>query len=298
MDVPLKTHLWCASALLCCVGLLTAAAFANRVGDIEFFGYTDFAKPSQLLKELPIHIGDPITAQTKQRIRQAVLRVTGRPPTDVALICCDAHGDWTAFIGLPGPTVEKFSYYPPPKEDARLPTDVNELYSRLDTAIRAAVHKGGTAPQEDDSQGYSLINYPPARVLQLKLRQYALGHEDLLLRVLKDSSDARQRQIAADALGYGRQSPAQIAALVRATCDPDGEVRNNATRALGVLASSSPQLARQIPPDSFIAMIKSGVWTDRNKAAFVFMELTRARSPALLAKLRAQALEPLIEMAK
>jgi HEAT repeat protein len=143
-----------------------------------------------------------------------------------------------------------------------------------------------------------LVNYPPARALQLKLREYALTHENELLKVLKDSSDARQRRIAAEALGYARESPVQIAALVRATRDPDAEVRNNATRALGVLASSSPQVAAQIPADNFIAMMKSAVWTARNKASFVLMELTKSRNAALLAELRAQALALLFEMAK
>jgi hypothetical protein len=44
--------------------------------------------------------------------------------------------------------------------------------------------------------------------------------------------------------------------------------------------------------------LKSGIWTDRNKATWVLMQLTRTRNPVLLAELRAQALEPLIEMAE
>jgi hypothetical protein len=40
-------------------------------------------------------------------------------------------------------------------------------------------------------------------------------------------------------LGYGRQSDQQVDALVHASLDENGEVRNNAVRALEVLASRS-----------------------------------------------------------
>jgi hypothetical protein len=45
-------------------------------------------------------------------------------------------------------------------------------------------------------------------------------------------------------------------------------------------------------------MVKSGVWTDRNKASLVLLELTKTRSPALLSELRKEALPALFEMAK
>jgi hypothetical protein len=294
-----KTRLRCAPPLLCCVALLAASAYGkNRVGDIEFFGYTDFAKPSQLRKELSIRVRDLVTPQTEQQLRQTVKLNTFHAPTDVALVCCDAHHDYTVFIGLPGPTTVSISYYPAPKEHLRLPKNVVHIYYRLMDALGVAVRKGGSAPGEDDSRGYALTNDPTARSLELKLHNYAVGHEDELLGVLRDSSSAEQRQIAAATLGYARESRGQIMALVAATQDPDADVRNNATRALGVLASSSPQVADQIRAEPFIEMLKSGVWTDRNKALFVLVELTKTRNPALLANLRAQALQPLIEMAK
>jgi HEAT repeat protein len=127
---------------------------------------------------------------------------------------------------------------------------------------------------------------------------YAVRHQAKLLRVLRGSSDVEQRRIAAEVLGYAREFRAQISALVRATRDPDADVRNNAARALWVLASSNSRVADQIPAHSSIAMVKSGVWTDRNKASLILMELTKSRSPQLLEKLRKEALPALIEMAK
>ena len=129
------------------------------------------------------------------------------------------------------------------------------------------------------------------------MREYALQHKDELLRVLKSSSDSEERAMAADALGYGDQSQEQISALVWASRDPEETVRNNATRALAVLASSKPEAASQIPPEPFVAMLRSGIWTDRNKASMMLSVLTRSRDRKLLAQIRAQALDALIEMA-
>jgi HEAT repeat protein len=114
--------------------------------------------------------------------------------------------------------------------------------------------------------------------------------------VLESSSNAEQRAIAAQFMGYVHSSAAQINALVRASHDPEEDVRNNATRALWVLAASSPKRAERIPADGFIEMLYSRSWTDRNKSSLLLEVLTRSRDPKLLAQLRSRALDPLLEM--
>lgn len=284
----------------CLVLLVTVAACAqNRIGDIEFFGYTNFANPHQIRKELPVHVGDKIALlQTDTKVLKAIRFETGQEPTDVAFVCCDAHGNSTLFIGLPGPTTSRFHYYASPKGHERLPDNLNRLYRRLNHEWEAAVREGKVTAREDDSRGYALIKYPPAHALQIQLRKYALWHQAILLQVLRNSSDVEQRRIAAEGLGYARESQTQISALVRAASDPDAAVRNNAARALLVLAKSNPRVAAKIPARNFIAMVKSGVWTDRNKASLVLAKLTKSGSPLLLAKLRKEALPALIEMAE
>ena len=158
--------------------------------------------------------------------------------------------------------------------------------------------KGGDAPREDDSTGYALAHDHESRSLQLKLREYALTHESELLSMLESSADARQCVTSANALGYARKSTGQVAALVRASRDPDDDVRNEAIRALGVLASSDHRLASQIPATNFIDMINSGTWSDRNKGSFLLLELTRNRNPALLTALQTRPMDSLIEMSK
>jgi hypothetical protein len=100
-------------------------------------------------------------------------------------------------------------------------------------------------------------------------------------------------------LGYTRRSRSQINALARASLDSNSGVRNNATRALVVLAASDPKIANQIPAQSFIEMLLSGTWTDINKASALISDLTSGRSQKLLAQLRPpQVLARLIEMAR
>ena len=85
---------------------------------------------------------------------------------------------------------------------------------------------------------------------------------------------------------------------MQASRDSNAGVRNDATRALGVLLQSSPALAAQVLAATFIEMMLSGIWTDRNKSCSVLEPMSMARDPQLLARLRAEALDPLIEMAR
>jgi hypothetical protein len=87
----------------------------------------------------------------------------------------------------------------------------------------------------------------------------------------------------------------QNKALAEAVSDSDEEVRNNAVRALSVLAAARNGRPLAIDPQPFIALLFSGKWTDRNKGSLLLARLTEGRDPALLAALRNEALEPLVE---
>jgi hypothetical protein len=232
-----------------------------------------------------------------QQIRRVVRRITGKDATDIASGCCDQQGRGTLYIGLAGESSKTFRLNPKPSSPARLPPDLVALFGKLDAAISDAVHKGGDAPNEDDSQGFALIKSPPAHALQLELRKYVLAYEAELYPVLETSSDSQHRAWAVEALGYAQRSPRQIAALVRATRDPDDLVRNNSTRAIGVLLRADPAVASSIPVADFVEMAGSGVWTDRNKASSVLDLLTQSRDPKVLSQIEAGAWIPLLEMA-
>jgi hypothetical protein len=201
-----------------------------------------------------------------------------------------------AYIGLPGESYQALAFNPPPTGDVRFPKNAVALRQEMDEAWVNAVTKGHAT--EDDSEGFTLTNDPAARKAELALRDYALHNEAQILDVLTSSSDAHHRAIAAQMLGYGRQSREQIDALVRASLDPDGGVRNDAVRALAVLAGAKPELARMIPAGPFIQLLRSGKWSDHNKASLLLVSLTKTRDSGVLDRLRAEAPDSLLEMAQ
>jgi hypothetical protein len=267
----------------------------DHIADIEFFGYKG-VDIEAVRKALPVQPGGAYSGDTTRQVRDAVKLATGRDATDVAQVCCDDQGDLVLFVGLAGESSLTFLLNPEPTAKIGISSELAALYRRMDAAEVAAVRKGN-AEEEQPSPGYRLLKDSQARELELAVRRYALPHEAELLRVLESSSDGEQRAIATDVLGYARRSPHQIAALVHASRDANDDVRNNATRALGELVGAGTGVAKQIGPDTYIDMIRSNVWTDRNKASFLLLQLTRSRDPHLLARLRAEASDALIEMA-
>lgn len=313
----------------------TQSSQSIKIGEIEFFGVGDsnrleretskaqsgkrkarhsskeFSREDleQLRRALPVKEGDEFRFDsgeaTLAQMKQVVRQTTGRDATDINFVCCDDRGAAMIFIGLPGPAYRPFKYNPVltsslnprmnPRANPELPAQIVELVERVGDLASEAAQKDA---REDRSQGYALSLYPPFREVQLKIRAYALDHAGLLHRVLFMSSDAKQRRAAAYALGYAPQTDAQLASLAWASRDRSGAVLNDATRALAVLAQSDSRAAARIPTGHFVAMLRSGSWSDRNKAAMLLAVLTVKRKPTLLNALRKNALPALIEMAR
>jgi hypothetical protein len=272
----------------------------NRIGEIDFYGYAGLDL-DRIRTALPLREGDNLPSSDDDffdaisRVRESVKRVIGKAATDVAPVCCDPQGNTIIYIGLPGSSIRNVPYNRAPKGRLRLPSKAVSLYEQTMEANTAAVRKG--AAGEDDSKGYALSADPTLRAKELATREYATHHERLVLKVLNSSRHAEQRIAAAYFLGYAQQSRRQITALVRVSHDADETVRNNAVRALSVLAKSNPKVGAQMPTEGFVAMLSSGSWSDRNKAGWLLSELSTTRNRKLLEQLRGQALDSLIEMA-
>ncbi len=102
-------------------------------------------------------------------------------------------------------------------------------------------------------------------------------------------------------IGYAPVKRLAVEDLEYAMYDPDGDVRNNAMRALAAiadLAAHKPEQGIHVSPAPFIDLLNSPVWTDRNKTTFVLGELTEGGDPATLTAVRERALPALIEMAR
>lgn len=270
---------------------------AFQVGTIDFFGGQGM-DTAALLPKLPVRVGQPVkmeqVEQLQPAISAAVLTATGKATTDVNVVCCDQPGKVQLYVGLQGGSYRAASYAAAPTGDATLPEDGVVLYRNISKANEQAVESGHA--QEDDSNGYALSSVPAMHAIEVKMRAYALKHAGAIEDVLRGSKDAEERQAAAMLLGYAERSDEQVKDLALAAGDANSDVRNNAVRALVVLAAAQPLVGLEVKP--FVGMLYSGSWTDRNKASFLLFRITQARDPAVLKTLRDEAMGPLRDGAR
>ncbi len=288
-------------ALTCLLLLLIAIENAQsqqlRIGSIEYFG-TKAVDVDKVKRSLTVHEGDQMSLESLSslitQVKASVKKSIGSDATDVAPVCCDIHDGWTIYIGLPGKNSQTLKYNALPQETIDFPPEAVTLYRETMDILMESVHAQAT---EDRTKGYALSSYPHLRAKQLAMREYAVRNAALIHSVLNNSRDTEQRVVAAHLLGYAVHNNLQIRSLVHASHDPDDGVRNNAIRALAVLAESNREIARKIPAEDFVDMLNSGIWKDRNKGGFLLSALTIPRDPRLLRLLRARALDSLLEMA-
>lgn len=266
-----------------------------RVGIIDFYGLRTLA-PADLASALALQIGDTINPRIN--LKQRLLAVPGVADAELNAVCCEA-GRAILYVGIRETGSKAMTFVPAPNGSAQLPGDIIAAGKAFSDALYEGVRRGETG--EDDSAGYSLMSYAPARKIQLTLVDYARDHFAVLSNVLRNSSVAEQRALAAQVIAYAPDRAAVAAELLRAVADPASDVRNNAMRALAVMAvykQSHLDAPYDVPFTPFISLLNSLNWTDRNKAAFALSALTAARDPALLKALGDSAFDALAEMAR
>ena len=166
-------------ALILIVLLLAVVTFSQEnqwpIGEIDFYGYAGLDL-EKVRAALPLREGDDFSDSdfvgTLDRISAAITKVIGKPPTDIAVVCCDDKGSRMIYIGLPGKSMKNVPYNPSPKGTIRLPVGVIDLYQQTMEASSKAVQSGSI--KEDDSKGYALSTAPELRAKQLATREYVL----------------------------------------------------------------------------------------------------------------------------
>lgn len=281
------------------ISSFAATAQPSQISIIDFYGLRK-VKEQEVLKALQVKPGDSIGRIDKGAMIGRLLSMTGVQDAHIAMICCDdKEAKWMIFVGIAEQKPTGGRYYAEPERKVTLPDEMIDAYVEFLQKVQEAVMNGQAS--EDNTAGHSFMNYPPAKPVQEKMIAYAQKNVALLKDVLRNAAQARHRQAAAWMIAYAADKKEIAEHLLYAVRDPDEEVRNNATRALGTIvsyANKNPGTGIHIPAEPFIAMANSLVWTDRNKGVWVLMSLTEGRPPALMKQLKEQALASLIEMAR
>lgn len=273
-----------------------------RIGIIDFYGLRQVSE-TRARSALAVKEGDTILMAGDARpafLVESEHRLSLLPgvlSAHLNLVCCDG-GSGIIYVGIEEKDASILHFREGPQDRVRLPARVVQAGSEFSRALMAAVERGDAA--EDDSKGHALMHDPTARAIQERFIEHARNLTQLR-DVLRHSSDAEHRALAAQILGYAANKRDVIEDLVYGLSDPSESVRNNAMRALAVIAhaaSASPRQTLRIPVEPFIGLINSPVWADRNKAALALMELSESLDPELLSTLRSRAIVPLVEMAR
>jgi hypothetical protein len=272
-----------------------------RIQVVDFYGLRRVtpadAKAAMALKEgdtisLAGDARPPAIDASERRLKQ----LPGVANAHLSLVCCEAGGG-IVYVSVEEQGAPAFHFRSEPKGAERLAAEVVKAGEEFIQALTAAVQRGDSA--EELWNGQSVMRDPAARSVQMRFISWAREPETFR-NVLRNSSDASHRALAAHILGHAADPGAVIPDLVDAIADSSEEVRNNAMRALAVIAraqSGSPRPVR-VPPEPFVAMLDSPVWSDRNKASLALVELTASLDRGLLLYLRREALVPLTEMAR
>jgi hypothetical protein len=269
----------------------------RTIGTIDFYGLRRLTV-DQLRGALTFRVGDSIARGDHAFFaasEQHLMKLPEVSRAHIEVICC-SDGRPAVFVGIEEKHGSVMHFRPAATGAIRLPPEVVQTGAEFDRVLMKAVLSGHA--QEDDSQGHALLDAAAARPVEDRMIAIARNELTLLRQVLHQSADAQHRALAAQLLGYAGDLQAVVPDLVYAMSDPDGDVRNNAMRALMVFTMARDVKAPKVPYRPFIALLNSPVWTDLNKASGALMQLARTRDPALLTMLRDQALASLVEMAR
>ncbi len=286
--------------LLGMVGLACrASAQIETLGGLEFYGLKQVSE-GEVREAVQLKEGDavPATPMAMEAIKRRLLALPGVQDVTLNRVCC-VQGKTVFFVGIEEKGRRALQFRVAPQGKVRLDPEVVEAGEAFNKALTEALTQGDTT--EDETQGYALMHYPGGRAVQERFLGFARPDPRRFQDVLRHSSDASHRAWAAQVLGYAAiDNQKVIDDLVFGMSDPDSNVRNNAMRALAVRAvylQDHPNVHVHIPSLPFVRLLNSLDWTDRNKAGFALIQLSRKRDVALLKSLRKEALPALIEMA-
>lgn len=290
-------------AIAACVCALLAAAAARAqefppIEIVDLFGVRTLDERA-VRDALPFREGDTIksTDDDKEALERAVAAALDVAAVRFALVCCTASRGSILYVGVQEQPAPGIVYRPAPTGDLEVPAEVLAANDAFGAALMKAVTSGD--PGEDRSQGHMLANDPEMRAQQDVFMRFARTDPQLFARVLRESSEAEHRAIAATVVGYAADKAWAARELEAAAFDEDGGVRNNAVRALAIIGAYGREhvdAGIEIDYTRFVELLDSLDQTDRNKG---LMLLSAAEpDPRVTAVLAERALPSLVEMCR
>jgi hypothetical protein len=269
------------------------------IGIIDLYGLRSISE-DQVRAVLPFSEGFVVPTDNsfaEEQVESDMAAALNVFRVEFSLVCCYEALKGIAYVGIEESPASELQFREEPTGNTKLLPEIVETQRQIEIALITAVNAGDSG--EDISQGHSLLMNGEVRALQEKNIKYANEYFDLLTEVMNNS--ATQRDLAATVLSYASDKKAVVPYLQAAVLDPDEEVRNNATRALSLIAAFAnqhPELDIEIDAEVFVDMLNSVWFGDRNKASAVLMQLTESRDPTLMQLIRDKALPSLIEMCR
>lgn len=268
--------------------LLEAQSLRFPIVAVEVYGGAAVDR-GKLREALPYRVGqmfEPKSEASLERMPRRVRQLVGKNAFSVGLVYDPGMKGWLIYVDVEPERGER-EWLPRPTGAQKLPPEMVRYYEKL-------MDVGPKMGAEDDSAGYAW--FQGAEEPQVALRDWAKAHPERVMEALREAAADGERAAAAWMVAYLRGVPGQVEALGRATRDSNSTVRNNALRALGVLARVAPAELARMDFSGLLAGLESLNWTDRNKTLMVLsgVKLT----PEALGELRGKYSKALEEMAQ
>ncbi len=273
--------LWMAGCAMAQVGVVGIP----RIDLIEFYGL-HHVTPQLVRQALGVSVGAPLPP-SKGDAEERLLDIERVNGARLEAVCCDG-GKNILYVGIEERDAPRFEVRPAPGSATALPEDIVAAYRALEQARHAAEVAGKT---EDAG----------TRAAEQRLPALANANTGILRDVLRESGDEAQRAVAAVMLPYVTAKADIVEDLHEALTDNDAGVRVNAVRALtqlALLGRADAASKIRVSGAWFLDMLQSLSWQDRTQAAHALEILTRDRDVFVLSRLRGEALDSLIEMAR
>lgn len=284
-------------AILVSCHFLTAAQ-SVKIATIDIYGNRSYTS-DQIRNMIPVKEGDSVDQQTflDKVIQKKLDSLPGVLRVSVTPVCCFHDFDYNLYVGIAESDSAILLFRASPNLRIKLPAKYTSAYAAFSEKLTDAVE--AQQASEDWDKGHSLIQYAPARKLQEKFVAWAKADFTLFRKIIRSSAYSDQRATAAQIIAYHPDKKRVLPELLYAMHDENDEVRNNAIRALAVIAYYStlhPELNLNIPHQPFVRLLNSVVWSDRNKGVSVLMQLSKSRDQQLFDQLKRDAMPALKEM--